>query len=121
MSVNQGSDSGTERGRLDKQDGEAADWQAAGGRGADCDPKDVAWMVEGYVIEREEERERGRERRNNEDASSSQQNPGVCCEHRTFKAVVRMTRACRLSHKQTNDGWIRGGGDGGLCSEAGSQ
>lgn len=61
VSVNQASDSGPERGRLDKQDGAAADWQAAGGRGADCDPKDVAWMVEGYVIERE--RRRGREKK----------------------------------------------------------
>lgn len=53
VSVNQASDSGPERGRLDKQDGAAADWQAAGGRGAECDPKDVAWMEEGYVIEKE--------------------------------------------------------------------
>lgn len=30
-----------------------------------------------------------------------------------------MTEICRLSHKQTNDGWIRGGGEGGQCSEAG--
>lgn len=29
----------------------AADWQAAGSRGTDCDPKDVARMVEDYVIE----------------------------------------------------------------------
>lgn len=29
-----------------------ADWQAAGSRGADCDPKDVARMVEDYVIEK---------------------------------------------------------------------
>lgn len=63
VSVNQASDSGPERGRLDKQDGAAADWQAAGGRRADCDPKDVARMVEGYVIETEKERERGREKK----------------------------------------------------------
>lgn len=58
MLVNQASDSGPEGGRLDKQDGAAADWQAAGGRGADCDPKDVARMVEGYVIKKEKGRER---------------------------------------------------------------
>lgn len=46
---------GRERGRLDKQDGAAADWQAAGSRGADCDPKDVARMVEDYVIEKKED------------------------------------------------------------------
>lgn len=28
----------------------AADWQAAGSGGTDCDPKDVARMVEDYVI-----------------------------------------------------------------------
>ena len=27
-----------------------ADWRAAGSKGADCNPKDVAWMVEHYVI-----------------------------------------------------------------------
>lgn len=32
-----------------------ADWQAAGSRGADCDPKDVARMVEDYVIEKKED------------------------------------------------------------------
>lgn len=30
----------------------AADWRAAGGGGTDCDPKDVARMVEDYVIEK---------------------------------------------------------------------
>lgn len=40
----------------------AADWQAAGSRGADCDPKDVARMVEDYVIEKKKK----------EDASSQQ-------------------------------------------------
>lgn len=33
----------------------AADWQAAGSRGTDCDPKDVARMVEDYVIEKKED------------------------------------------------------------------
>lgn len=33
----------------------AADWQAAGSRGADCDPKDVARMVEDYVIDKKED------------------------------------------------------------------
>ena len=33
----------------------AADWRAAGSGGADCDPKDVAGMVEDYVIEKKED------------------------------------------------------------------
>lgn len=45
-------------GQLDKQDGAAADWQAAGSWGADCDPKDVARMVEDYVIEKKEEKKK---------------------------------------------------------------
>lgn len=66
-------DPGSERGRLDKQDGAAADWQAAGGRGADCDPKDVARMVEDYVIEKKED-------------ASSQQKPRVYWQ-RTFNGI----------------------------------
>lgn len=48
----------------------AADWRAAGGGGTDCDPKDVARMVEDYVIEKKKE-----------DASSQQTITSITSHH----------------------------------------
>lgn len=109
MSVNQASDSGPERGRLDKR----TERQQTGKQQAAEEPTATQKMWHGWWrVTSSRLRRRGREgeRRNNKDASSSQQNAGVCCELLASKAVVSETKICRLSHKQTNDGWIRGGG-----------